>query len=377
MKRMILISVTILVLVLIYFGYKFIKNIIGMVPAEDIEIPSIETVSSIEDIVQSYISHTTTKGLSIGVFNKGKISYYNYGICSDDKPIPPTNQSIYEIGSITKTFTTTVLAQMIQEGKVQLKDPISKHLDQEKLNWSSDTITITLGELATHHSGLPRIPLNQLKQSFFHFDNPYKSYGKSEMYNFLKTYTPKPVAKRKSSYSNFGMGLLGTILADIDGISYEEMIANRITKPLNMHHTFIDRAGKDILKGHNGYGAITSPWDFQAMAGAGSIRSTSEDLMKYMVANLEEQSPFVDTHYPQADFSEKEKIGLGWILIPTKKEDDTGIFHNGSTGGFQSAMAFFKERQTGVIVLSNSIQAVDAICFRIAQLLDKNQDIAQ
>jgi len=89
-----------------------------LVQAGDIKIPSIENIASIEEIVKPYIDHKATKGLSIAVYNRGKVDYYNYGICSDENPVPPSNQSVYEIGSISKTFTVSVLVQMIKEGKV-------------------------------------------------------------------------------------------------------------------------------------------------------------------------------------------------------------------------------------------------------------------
>lgn len=376
MKKLLLISITILVLTIIYFGYKFFSAAAGMMEAEDIKLPAIEKVTSIDDIVQPYIQHNTTKGLSIGVYDKGRINYYNYGICSDIKPVLPTNQSIYEIASITKTFTAATLVQMVQEGKVQYHDPISKYLPKGVVNWS-DSLAITLEELATHQSGFPKIPDNHLKRAIFNMDNPYKNYSEKDLYNFLRSYTPKPKAKRKVAYSNLGMGLLGNILAMVENTSYEGLIQRKITQPLGMNHTFGEYKPQRQVTGHNGYGEPTAAWEDLTLEGAGAIRSSTSDMMKYLITNINEDPPFGETHTPRADYGEKTKMGLGWLTIFPKNTNLELLFHNGGSGGFKSTMLFSKEKQMGVVVLSNSIQSVDGIGIRIMELVDRQQAISK
>jgi len=116
--------------------------------------------------------------------------------------------------------------------------------------------------LATHHSGLPRLPSNILLKSIIYNSNPYEHYSRADLYDYLKTYTPKSKPKRKVAYSNLGMGLLGNILADIDGVSYEELIQQRILQPLGMNQTFINNPDKTIIPGHNGMGKPTPPSTF-------------------------------------------------------------------------------------------------------------------
>ena len=379
MKKILLIVFLLILFGIGYYIYAAFQLVMAMEGA-NIDIPTIESVTSIEDIVKPYVDHENTRALSIATINKGEIKYYNYGSCSKDDPNPPTTQSVYEIGSITKTFTATVLAQMVKEGKVQLTDPISKFLPKDVWKWTTDTLSITLEELATHTSGLPRLATNARKRQFLSLTNPYKYYSKEDLYDFLRAYSPKLKGERTSEYSNLGFGLLGTILADIDGTSYEEMVANRIFRPLNMSHTFIDRKGKDILKGHNGAGKSTSPWDFQSMAGAGAIRSCTKDMMNYLQAHLyaSDNDAYYLTHQPKADFGEKDKIGLGCIIKPTTSGNYSKIFHNGGTYGFLSSMVIDKEQQIGVIVFSNSFQGVDDISFRIMELMEKqNKTLSQ
>lgn len=341
----------------------------------DIEIPPIEKVSSIDDIVQPFINNEATHSLSIGVYNKGNIQYYNYGTCSEKNPAVPTEKSIYEIGSITKTFTATVLAQMVKEGEVILSDPISKYLPKGVFTYTSDSLSITLEELATHTSGLPRLASNGIMKSIINLKNPYKSYSLGDLHDFLSEYEPTSKTNRKPEYSNLGFGLLGSILSKVDNLTYEKMVEQRIFNPLSMSNSFVDRKGKNMQTGHNGKGKPTSAWDFQSMAGAGAIRSCTHDMMQYLITNLnsEKENPFNVTHIPRKTFRAQDKIGLAWILKPTKYPEETRIFHNGGTGGFRSSMMMIKERETGVIILSNSTQDVDSMCLRIMEFLEKTE----
>lgn len=370
MKKVILIIIVCLTVSMVCFGYQFFVNVFAMQQAKDIEVPAIENITSINDIVQAYVNDESTKALSIGIYDNGKTTYHNYGICSDKNPVPPDNQTIYEIGSITKTFTTAALVQLVEEGKVEYDDPIAKYLPKDVVNWG-DSVAITLEELATHQSGLPRLPNNMIKHTLLNMDNPYKNYDDQDLYDFLKSYTPTPKDQRKVDYSNLGMGLLGHILAEVSNISYNELIKTKITKPLGMDDTYADFIDKKQVTGHNGYGKPTSEWELNALKGAGSIRSNTADLVKYMIVNLQSKFPFEETHNFKADFDEKTKIGLAWLTIFPKDTNLELLFHNGGTGGFRSTMLFSKEKQQGVVALSNGFHSVDAIGIRIMELLQK------
>lgn len=364
MKKILLCSFLALLLLMVAgFAYAYSKI------KQNIKIPPLTEVSKIDDIVQPYIDNEMTKGLSIGTFDNGKIEFYNFGICSDANPMLPTENSIYEIGSITKTFTGAVLAEMVAEGKINYMDPISKFLPDSVCNWSSEK-AITLEELATHNSGLPRLPSNLMKQMIFNMDNPYKDYKVADMYDFIKGYSPKAKSDRVVEYSNLGVGLLGHILAQVDGVSYEVMVRNRIFQPLQMDDSLIEIAEGKMIQGHGGMGKPTPKWDLPTLAGAGAIRSNTTDMMKYLVANISEEKPFAETHRPRKDMSDFQKIGLAWIS--QKNGDLAFTWHNGGTGGFMTFTGFSKEKQVGVIVLANSVQGVDAIGIRILELLAKS-----
>ncbi len=366
MKKILLyISLAIVFFAITGFAYaynKFKQN-------PSISIPPLTEITAIADIVKPYIDNEMTKGLSIGIYKDGEIEFYNYGICSDKNPVLPTENAIYEIGSITKTFTGAILAEMVVEGKVNYNDPVTKYLPKEVVNWSPE-LAITLEDLATHNSSLPRMPSNFIKRAIFNMSNPYKNYTVEDMYDFLKDFEPLPKSERKSDYSNLGMGLLGHILANVDGLSYEEMVRKRIFQPLGMDDSCIEIAEGKLIQGHDGSGSATSQWDLPTFAGAGAIRSTTTDMMKYLVANIDEVAPYGITHEAKRNYSRSRKIGLAWI-IQTKNDLDI-TWHNGGTGGFRTYTGFSKDKKVGVIVMANSIQSVDAIGTRILQLLAKS-----
>ncbi len=363
MKKILLYSFLAIVLIsIVGFAYAYTKL------KQNIDIPPLTEVNKIEDIAQPYIDNEMTKGLSIGTYKNGNIEFFNLGICSEENKVKPTENSIYEIGSISKTFTGTVLADMVAEGKVNLEDPISKFLPDSVCNWSTEK-AITLEELSTHTSGLPRLPDNLTKNFLADLDNPYRNYGTASLYAFLKNYAPQSKDKRNCEYSNLGVGLLGHILAKIDDKSYEAMVTDRIFKPLLLTNSTITLKEGQLIQGHDGLGYPVSQWDFQALAGAGGIRSTTADMMKYLAANISKVKPYVDTHLPRKDMSAFQKIGLGWIS--QKNGDLAFTWHNGGTGGFSTFMGFSKERQVGVVVLANSVQSVDAVGVRILEFLAK------
>ena len=147
------------------------------------------------------------------------------------------------------------------------------------------------------------------------------------------------------------------------------MVRSRIFTPLNMDNSTITIEEGQMIQGHDGSGSPTSQWDLPTFAGAGAIRSTTEDMMKYLVANITEEKPFEQTHAPRKEMSDFQKIGLGWIS--QKNDDLVFTWHNGGTGGFRTFMGFSKESKVGVVVLANSSQGVDEIGVRIMEFLAK------
>ncbi len=327
--------------------------------------------SEVDDVARRYINKVNTVGLSIGVVKDGDTYTYGYGATAKDNGHIPSPDAIFEIGSITKTFTATLLAYYVEEGKVALSDPITKYLP-DSVAANKDLQKITLQNLANHTSGLPRLPANLLLTAATMAD-PYKGYNKEKLFAYLKKCELASVPGEKYAYSNLAAGLLGTILEGVSGKTYEEMATDIICKPLHMNNTVQHPDAKQKeqeVKVYNDKGEPVQMWNMDALAGAGALRSSLHDMLQYAQANMKEKKGSLSkamtlTHH--ITYDKEMTIGLGWHMGKTK--DDNYIWHNGGTGGSSSYMAFSPEKKIAVVVLSNSAESTDAVGLDIFKAL--------
>jgi len=334
--------------------------------------PKVEEINSIDDIVQPYIESEWTHGLSIGIYKEGTYKFYNYGQLSAEKPTAPDSSSIYEIGSITKTMTGSLLNLMVEEGEVEFDASIGEYLPDDIGNWQGEQ-SITLEELSTHSSGLPRIPKNMLPMAIMDGDNPYKNYKVEHLYKFLKKYEPKNRTDRKCEYSNLGAGLLGHILALQAGKDYEQLLQEKLFTPLNMNHSTITLEEghlKQLAPGHNPAGYPASNWDLPTLAGAGAVRSNTLDMLKFIEANINGNLSLEATHRKRKQFDDSHIIGLGWLTNVSNPEFPI-TWHNGGTGGYRTYCGFVKDQKIGVVILSNTAIGVDHIGYLILKYLEE------
>jgi D-alanyl-D-alanine-carboxypeptidase/D-alanyl-D-alanine-endopeptidase len=326
--------------------------------------------------VKRRVDAAETVGMVVGVIDgTGQREYFCHGTAGLDDDRPVNEHSVYEIGSISKVFTCTVLADMVLEKTLNLFDPAGTHLPPEVQMPSRNDRKITLEHLATHTSALPRMPAN-FKMS--DPNNPYADYTIANMYDFLSQCTLERDIGSKYEYSNLAMGLLGHILSLKAGMSYEEMIVERIAQPLEMESTVItltpDLKAK-LAKPHNAKGEVFL-WDLPSMAGAGAIRSSADDMLTFLAANMglirSDLRPAMEmAHKPRAKTdSEEMAVGLGWHIRDNGKTKI--VWHNGGTGGFRTFAGFIEEKKMGVIVLSNMNISADDIGFH---LLDNAYDL--
>jgi len=317
-----------------------------------------------------------TVGLVVGVVDEtDRTEYFCHGTVGLDDDGPVNEHSIYEIGSISKVFTCTVLADMVLKNTVSLSDPAEDHLPPDVKIPSRNGRKITLEHMATHTSALPGMPSN-----FNPTDplNPYASYTVQSMYDFLSQCTLERDIGAKYEYSNLAMGLLGHILSLKAGMSYEKLIVRRITQPLGMESTVITLTPElmaKLAKPHNAKGEV-SLWDIPVLAGAGAIRSSAENMLTFLSANMglikSSLLPAMEmAHESRADTGSKEMtVGLGWHIRDNGKTRI--VWHNGGTGGFRTFAGFVKEKKMGVVVLSNMNISADDIGFH---LLDNSYDL--
>jgi CubicO group peptidase (beta-lactamase class C family) len=263
--------------------------------------------------------------------------------------------TVFEIGSVTKAFTALLLADMVKRGEVALDDPVGKYLPAGVKVPERGGRQITLADLATHTSGLPRLPSNL---GAANPNNPYADYSEERLFSFLSTYKLWHDIGSGFDYSNLGSGLLGVALAHRAGMTYEALVKARITGPLGMGNTRItlspDMKAR-LAVGHNAKFAAVPNWDFQALAGAAALRSTANDLLTFVSANLGNSgSPLAPAMAAMRKIrrpttAPDTEIGLGWAITA-----DGIAWANGSTAGYRSFVGFQPKLHIGVVVLSNT-----------------------
>ncbi|HWI85305.1 MAG TPA: serine hydrolase [Sphingomonas sp.] len=270
------------------------------------------------------------------------------------------SNTVFEVGSMSKVFTSLLLADMAIRGEVSIDDPAEKYLPAGATMPSRNGRKITLRDLASHYSGLPRLPDNM---TFADPDDPYADYDAKKLLAFLTGYTLTRDIGSQFEYSNLGAGLLGYLLARAANGDYETLLRQRITGPLGMGDTAITLTPAlqaRFAAGHDQYLRAAKPWQLAALAGAGAIRSTSDDLLKFLDAAMGKQKTplapafarmLADRRPISADPSGPE-IGLGWLIFPAPSGEI--VFHNGGTGGFRTAMAYQPATGRAAVVLTNA-----------------------
>ena len=235
---------------------------------------------------------------------------------------------------------------------------------------------IALADLVSHTSGLPRLPKGFLRIALRERANPYSSYTVEQLHTAIAATRPRRDPGRKVRYSNYGAGLLGHVLELRTGKSYDALVTERITAPLGMADTSIavpEQKRERFAQGHSRRGKPVSHWDLPSLAGAGALRSTVADLMRFLDAQTGDAPPGLgeamrETQKPRATRGALS-VGLGWFSLPIKGLDRRVVWHDGGTGGFRSVAGFVEGGETAVVVLSNSARPVDQTGLDIARSL--------
>ncbi|HTM53473.1 MAG TPA: serine hydrolase [Pirellulales bacterium] len=310
-------------------------------------------------------------GLVVGILDAQGSRVIAHGRMGDANSPEVNGDTLFEIGSITKVFTGLLLADMVERGLVKLDTPIQELLG-DSIKVPQGERAITLVDIATHSSGLPRMPTNFSPKDP---SNPYADYSVEQMKKFLEGYKLARQPGAKSEYSNLAMGLLGHALALKAGTTYEDLVRERICKPLAMDDTRItldeDERAR-LAAGHDADGNPQANWDLPTLAGAGALRSTAADMVRFLRAYLGREHSSLDgamaksreVHFKVPDGA--NDVGLCWQI---RRSGDI-VWHNGQTGGYHSFVAFVPEKQMGVVVLCNSAGShVDRLGFGLVELL--------
>jgi len=267
-----------------------------------------------------------------------------------------TPDTIFEIGSITKVFTALILAEMVERGEVTLNDPVRKFLPMSVTVPSRRGKEITLVDLATQTSGLPR---DSVEVDLNADTSPYAQYTARELYAFLGRYRLERDPGSKYEYSNVGIGLLGHALALRAGISYEDLLRGRILEPLGMTSTTITLNPEQRSRRATGYSVKLSavqPWAGGVIDPAGSINSTAADMLKFGAAMVDPNSPLkaafarMTSVRRPSDGPRSDQV-LGWGIFRLGPNEIVG--HSGGTFGFQTRLIVDLTRKRSVVAWIN------------------------
>jgi D-alanyl-D-alanine-carboxypeptidase/D-alanyl-D-alanine-endopeptidase len=326
--------------------------------------------SAIQAILTDRVAARRTMGIVVATLELGQLPHiYTAGV-SGVAGLPLDGNTIFEIGSITKVFTNTILADMVKRGEVKLDDPISRYLPASVRVPQRNGKQITLVDLATQSSGLPRLPTNLAPADM---NNPYADYSVKQLYDFLSSYTLTRDIGAQYEYSNLGMGLLGHVLSLRAHKSYADLVKERVLDPLGMHETGIMLTASmksHVAQGFDANGAPQHLWDLPTLAGAGALRSSANDMLKFLSANLDSAhgplgSAMAMARAPRRPVGSNNSIGLAWNTVALFGTNAT--WHNGGTGGFRTFIGLDNARHRGVIVLTNSTNSPDDIGFHILE----------
>ena len=225
-------------------------------------------------------------GIVVGVIGPSGRRVVAHGHLAEGDPRTLAGDTIFEIGSVSKIFTSLVLADMVHREEVTLDDPAARYLPDTVRMPERSGRPITLRDLSTHTSGLPRLPGNFKPKDM---GNPYADYSVDDLYQFLSGYELPRDPGSEFEYSNLGGGLLGHLLANRAGTDYESLIRIRIAEPLDMRDTGITLSSSMRQRMATGHGRMLAPaahWDFPALAGAGGLRSSANDMLTFLEAFL-------------------------------------------------------------------------------------------
>ena len=337
-------------------------------PVSAADLESVLDKDLAEALKSGQLASGTGAGVSIAVVEHGVRRVFSYGAAKPD--------SIFEIGSITKTFTGLILSQLVEQGKVRFDEPVRELLPPGTVAKPAGD-EITLLDLATQHSGLPSMPDNFKPADSA---NPYADYRAANLYEFVGKHGVAKPAAPGFVYSNLGFGLLGQALAVRSGVSYPALLKEQVTDPLGLKDTTVSLTPEQqarFIPGHSGDHRPAHAWDLDAMAGAGAIRSTAGDMLTYLEANLHPEalkpagsSPAAATlsaaltqqHELRADAFGGSRIALAWLY----QSESGNYWHNGATGGY-SSYAFFNPKgdYAAVVLLNTSISNNGSFADRI------------
>jgi CubicO group peptidase (beta-lactamase class C family) len=325
--------------------------------------------SMVHNIAIAYTQKSMGSAFSIAVVDAHNIQYYHYGTLAKNNTETVTQQSIYEMGSITKVFVAQLIAKAITEGKLHLDDAVADLLKQKfpALTYKNETIKIR--HLLNHSAGLPKLPSNALNHIGYNQQDPYAHYDTTLLFDFLRHYNLSTKPGTQMEYSNLGYGLLGYILEQTYQQPLLTQINEYITTHMAMEKVYFDTTTTTpVTTGYNEVGKETPWWHFKVMAGAGAIKTSAQNLAVFLQHHITATNPVVKLTHETVQPVAQQPIAYAWF--ENKPKPNTTLYwHNGGTYGYSSFIAFCKEKKKGIVVLSNSGISVDEVAGAVLKKL--------
>jgi CubicO group peptidase (beta-lactamase class C family) len=335
---------------------------------------------NVQNIIKKYADSGNIPGVSVGLIKNSNTEFFNYGVIERDSKLTPNENTVYEIASVSKTFTSILLAILQKEKLLDKDDSVTKYVPE--LANIPDFKKITLYHLATHTSGLPNLPTKLIIFNLFALLRPSSAYQelsqftKSDLIRFFSKSKLKTEPGTEWHYSNGTVGLLGHIFELVTNSSYDDLVKSKICDALGMTNTGINllESHKNLMaSGHSYFGKKINHWVAPAIEGAAGLYSTTSDLIKFLETNL----GFIDTSIsselkychatrfvPKLSYFMKnmmmpylgielDEMALGWWV--SKQNNQEILFHDGGTAGFSSFIGIEPAKKKGVVLLANKM----------------------
>ncbi|MBC5992747.1 serine hydrolase [Pontibacter cellulosilyticus] len=337
-----------------------------LAPLVQAQQKSATRLDSVKLHLQELVQKNYVPGIVLGVYENGKTRYYTYGVADKRNGTAVSENTVFEIGSITKTFTTLLAQMLVKEGVVSWDDPVNKYLPDSLKSLEKEGQKVTLRHLASHTAGFPKVPGNLKPKDNY---DPYADYTAKDLYAYLNQVPLQTVPGEKINYSNTGVSLLGQVLENATGKTYQSLLRERVLQPLQLESAVFDGANPSYTRA-KGYldGEPVKDWSAKAVAPAGMLDMSAKDLMRYNLAFIGETKTKLYPHMQEVlqvqkimsnDKGLQGGLTLGWQI--QVKDGDTLYWHNGGTGGFRSFTGLMPGKNKAVVILTNTAYDVDPI----------------
>ncbi len=320
------------------------------------------------------IDFKNTPGFIVGIIDGDSTYFIPFGRGVKGEETTLNSTDVFEVGSLSKTITSSLIAALDHNGTLSRYDLINNLLPEDYRNPRLENLKVI--DLINHQSGFPKIPkhMGSLQKSI---QDPYNHFSKADLLTYYAHYVPQ-VSETEFSYSHTNYALLEIILEEVTGSTYDDLIRNYLFSKLGMDHSFVTfKERKEIVQGYNRAQRKVDPWNFPSFAGAEGVKSSAQDLIEYIKGQIGISGTEMDQVLPEylviegpTSYNDKISIGNGWHILEQGKYPIWT--HTGTTSGHSAFLAFIKETKTGVVILSNSSFGTKDLGFLILRMINYN-----